>query len=63
MSMSTGRHAGRPAAHEPDSRPSARRHGVGFWMIASAFLVSMVFGAVPTPEPAMALEAPRREPA
>lgn len=26
-----------------------RRHGAGFWVIASAFLTAMAFGAVPTP--------------
>lgn len=37
----------RPAtAH---ARPSARRHGAGFWLIALAFVTAMAFSTVPTP--------------
>jgi MFS family permease len=30
-------------------RPSVRRHGVGFWIIAAAFLIVMAFSTLPTP--------------
>ncbi|MBY4130727.1 MFS transporter [Rhodococcus fascians] len=28
---------------------SARRHGIGFWVVASAFLIAMAFSTVPSP--------------
>ncbi len=43
-----GRHAAPPAAQQAGPRPS-RRHGIGFWLIAGAFLTAMAFNAVPTP--------------
>ncbi|WP_327675031.1 MULTISPECIES: MFS transporter [unclassified Streptomyces] len=45
----------RTPSHSPTVRPTARpatgsrRHGIGFWIVALAFLTSMAFSTVPTP--------------
>lgn len=49
MSLSALRHALRAPAERAGKRHSARRHGAGFWMIASAFVTAMAFSTVPTP--------------
>ncbi|WP_413811030.1 MFS transporter [Streptomyces sp. OE57] len=49
MSLSALRHAFRAPAEGVGKRHSARRHGAGFWMIASAFVTAMAFSTVPTP--------------
>ncbi|MFJ4427578.1 MFS transporter [Streptomyces bobili] len=49
MSLSAPRHALRASAEGVGRRHSARRHGAGFWMIASAFVTAMAFSTVPTP--------------
>lgn len=37
------------AVQPPESTPAGLRHGVGFWLVASAFAVILGFSAVPTP--------------
>ncbi|WP_033325173.1 MFS transporter [Streptomyces yerevanensis] len=49
MSLSALRHALRAPAEGAGKRHSARRHGAGFWLIASAFVTAMAFSTVPTP--------------
>ncbi|WP_328503087.1 MFS transporter [Streptomyces sp. NBC_00457] len=52
MSLSALRHALRAPAEgavKRHSGHSARRHGAGFWLIASAFVTAMAFSTVPTP--------------
>ncbi|MEU6090938.1 MFS transporter [Streptomyces sp. NPDC047085] len=49
MSLSAPRHARRAPAQQIAERHSARRHGAGFWLIASAFVTAMAFSTVPTP--------------
>jgi hypothetical protein len=49
-SSAAGQHVGAgasPARRPP--RPSARRHGAGFWQVALAFLTAMAFSTVPAP--------------
>lgn len=49
MSLSAPRHARPSTARNTGERHRARRHGTGFWLIALVFLITMAFGAVPTP--------------
>jgi MFS family permease len=42
-------HFGRRASTEGDRSATARRYGVGFWLIAGSLLVAMAFSTVPTP--------------
>ncbi|MEU9047327.1 MULTISPECIES: MFS transporter [unclassified Kitasatospora] len=49
MSLSAPRTALRAPAERGDTHHSARRHGAGFWMIASVFVTAMAFSTVPTP--------------
>jgi len=36
-------------AFDSTTAPGSRRHGIGFWLVALAFLVAMAFSTVPTP--------------
>ncbi|WP_406498673.1 MFS transporter [Streptomyces sp. NBC_01604] len=49
MSLSALRHALGAPVEGAGERHSARRHGAGFWLIASAFVTAMAFSTVPTP--------------
>ncbi|RKT09265.1 putative MFS family arabinose efflux permease [Streptomyces sp. 1114.5] len=49
MSSSAPRLVRRTPGRQIAARHSARRHGAGFWLIASAFVTAMAFSTVPTP--------------
>ncbi|MFF9645931.1 MFS transporter [Kitasatospora aureofaciens] len=49
MWLSAPRLVRRAPGQQVAARHSARRHGAGFWLIASAFVTAMAFSTVPTP--------------
>ncbi|RPE47152.1 putative MFS family arabinose efflux permease [Streptomyces sp. Ag109_O5-1] len=49
MSLSAPRLVRRAPGQQIAARHSVRRHGAGFWLIASAFVTAMAFSTVPTP--------------
>lgn len=49
MLMATTSRDHRSPVKQAGDRRSSRRHGTGFWMIASVFTVAMAFSTIPTP--------------
>jgi MFS family permease len=49
LGMSSAFAPGSVRLHASETRPPSRRHGLGFWAVAFAFVTVMAYSAVPTP--------------